>query len=113
MDGWITGARKPGYWSQSLSPTMRGPEAGEPADQAAEEAVHAQIARHGNKAKAGLLAADDRLMIQRLVAVVEIAGSEPAALVAEAAPQHACQLSPGMGMLEHMRAGVRPKQERA
>ena len=54
-----------------------------------------------------------RLMIQRLVAEVEIAGAEPAALVAEAAPQDACQFSPGMGMLDHMRAGVRSKQERA
>ena len=54
-----------------------------------------------------------RLMIQRLVAEVEIAGAEPAALVAEAAAQDACQFSPGMGMLEHMRAGVRSEQERA
>src|SRR5262245_48834299 len=92
---------------------MRGSQPDEGADQATEEAVDAQIARHGDKAKAGLLAADNRLMIQRLVAEVEIAGAEPASLVAEAAPQDAGQLSPGMGMFEHMRAGGRPEQERA
>jgi putative transcriptional regulator len=46
------------------------------------------------------------LMVQRVIAEIEIARAEPAALVAKAAPQDTCQFSPGMGMLEHTRAGV-------
>ena len=86
---------------------LPGSEPHEGADQATEEAVDAEIAGHGHQAKTGLAVADGRLMIQRLVAEVEISRAKPAALVAEAAPQDACQFSPGMGMLEHMRAGVR------
>ena len=103
MDHWSEAA---GLFAQQPS-ALPGSEAHEGADQATKEAVHAEIAGHGHQAKAGLAVADDRLMIQRLVAEVEIARAEPAALVAEAAPQDARQFSPGMGMLEHMRAGVR------
>ena len=84
--------------SQS-SAALQGSETHERADQTTEEAVHAEIARHGHQAKARLTVSDDRLMIQRLVAEIEIARAEPAALVAKAAPQDTCQFSPGMGML--------------
>ena len=53
---------------------MPGSKAHESTDQTTEEAVHAQIAGHGHQAKAGLAAADERLMIQRLVAEVESPG---------------------------------------
>ena len=45
-------------------------------------------------------------MVQRVVAEIEIARSEPATLVTKAATQDECQFSSGMGMLEHVRAGV-------
>ena len=89
-----------------------GSKADKGADQAAEEAVHAEIACHCHHAKAGLAVADDWLMIQRLVSEIEIAGAEAATLVAETALQDARQFSPGMSMFEHTRARVRSEQKR-
>ena len=109
---WITPARRQDFLSQPTA-ALSGSEPHEGADQATEEAVDAEIAGHGHQAKAGFTVADGRLMVERFVAKVEISCAKPAALVAEAAPQNACQLGPGMGMLEHMRAGIRAEQERA
>src|SRR4051794_30769106 len=52
-------------------------------------------------------------MIERIVAVIEIAGSEPAADVAETAFEDTSQLYSGMGMFQHARAGSRFEQKSA
>ena len=106
---WITGARRLAILPQS--PTFAGLKADEGADQSTKEAGHPELASHRHQAKAGLAVTDDRLMIQRVVPKIEIARAEPAALMAETAPQDARQFSPGMGMLEHSRSRVRREQK--
>src|SRR6187401_257169 len=64
-------------------------QANERTDQPAKEALHTEVARHGDQAEARLSFSDQRLMIERLVAKVEIAGTEPAADMAETALEDA------------------------
>ena len=52
-------------------------------------------------------------MIERIVAIIEIARSEPAADMAKTAFEDTSQLYSGMGMLQHARAGSRFEQKRA
>ena len=88
-------------------------QANERTDQPAKEAVHAEVARHGHQAEARLFFSDQRLMIERLVSKVEIAGTEPAADMAETALEDAGQLDSAMGVFQHAGAGARFEQERA
>ena len=61
----------------------------------------------------GLFSPDDRLMIQRLVTIVEIARSESAANMAEASLEDTGQFYSAMGVLQHARTGAGFEQERA
>ena len=70
-----------------------------------------KFACHGHEAETGLLSAHDRSMIDGLVPEVEIAGAISAALMAEAAFEHAGELLTCMGMFEHPRTGGGTEKE--
>src|SRR3954451_4129777 len=80
-------------------------------DQPAEQAVHAQVPRHCDKANTGPLVPHHRSMVALVVAIVEITRTEPAALVAEAALEHEGQFGSGVRVFEHARPRRGAKQK--
>src|SRR3954465_5588546 len=80
-------------------------------DQPAKQAVHAQVARHCDKANTWALVAHQWSMVDLVVAIVEITWTKPAALVAEAALEHEGQFGSGVRVFEHARPRRGAKQK--
>src|SRR3954471_3585397 len=81
----------------------RGSKPHEWPDQPAEQAVHAQVARHCDQADTWALVAHQRPMVDLVVAIVEITRTKPAAFVAEAALEHEGQFGAGVRVFKHAR----------
>jgi hypothetical protein len=78
---------------------LRRSQADKGLDQLAEETIETKLSRHGDQANAFFVAADERLVIDVIIAKVEVASCEKSSSMGEAPGQNTRHFKTGMGVL--------------